>query len=146
MTGIGEFHGAKLLLVQDNLLLTCLRDDIPEIPFPDHWNLPGGGREGEETPVKCALRELREEFGLRLPKYRLTGYRFPSVQYPGSSSWFFHGELTSADIKAIRFGKEGQEWQMMPVAEFLNHPKAVPHFKPRITAVLSAPKPKAHHP
>lgn len=146
MTDAGAFHGAKLLLVQDDRLLTCLRDDIPDIPFPGHWDLPGGGREGDETPTECALRELQEEFGLTLSEHRLTGHKYASVQHPGNSSWFFYGELTQADINAILFGDEGQEWRMMPIAEFLNHPKAVPHFKTRIKAVLPALTPKAHRP
>lgn len=35
------------------------------------WELPGGKIEGKEGPVRCALREFREETGhlLREPKY-----------------------------------------------------------------------------
>jgi 8-oxo-dGTP pyrophosphatase MutT (NUDIX family) len=30
------------------------------------WNLPGGRREGQESPEDYVLRELKEEFGLSL--------------------------------------------------------------------------------
>ncbi|MDP5307352.1 NUDIX hydrolase [Paracoccus spongiarum] len=135
------FHGAKLMLTCGDRLLTCLRDDVPRIPFPGHWDLPGGGREGDEAPLACALRELHEEFGLRLPPSRLTGHRFPSQQRPGMMSWLFAGLLRQDEIAAIRFGDEGQGWCMMPVAEFVVHPRAVPHFRDWVRALSAASAP-----
>jgi len=122
------FHGAKLLLTHRGQLLTYLRDDHAGLPFPAHWDLPGGGREGDESPIDCALRELHEEFGLHLPVKRLTGRMFPSHAAPPLMSWLFTGHLRRAEITAIRFGSEGQEWRMMPVPDYLAHPRAVPHF------------------
>ena len=55
-----RFHGAKLVLTCGDGLLLLLRDDIPTIQWPGHWDLPGGGREGDETPEACALRELED--------------------------------------------------------------------------------------
>ena len=46
---------------------------------------------------------------------------------------------TQAQIAAIRFGDEGQEWRMMPIAEYLAHPRAVPHFRDWIRAPWPAP-------
>jgi 8-oxo-dGTP diphosphatase len=135
-----RFCGAKLFLQHGGRLLTYLRDDFSHIPFPGHWDLPGGGREGGESPIDCALRELWEEFGLRLAPAALSGRAFPSVRSPGRTSWLFTGRLSRPEIAAIRFGNEGQEWRMMPLAEFLFHPLAVPHFKEWIrTAQASAP-------
>ena len=88
------FHGAKLLLMESRRLLTCLRDDFAHIPFPAHWDLPGGGREGAERPVDCALRELFEEFGLRLASERLSAHVFRSHQRPDMVSWLFAGRLS----------------------------------------------------
>ncbi|KIX17671.1 NUDIX hydrolase [Paracoccus sp. 228] len=129
------FNGAKLLLTHGDRLLTCLRDDRPDIPFPAHWDLPGGGREGQEAPVQCALRELDEEFGLHLSPQALTGRAFPSHSAPGLMSWLFAGQISAAQIAAIRFGNEGQGWCMMPVADYLTHPRAIPHFCRWITAM-----------
>lgn len=135
------FHGAKLLLCCGDRMLTCLRDDVDHIPFPAHWDLPGGGREGDETAIACALRELHEEFGLRLPPDRLAGQSFPSQHCPGMISWLFVGRLRPDEIAAIRFGDEGQDWRMMPVAEFIAHPHAVPHFRDWVRAVSDATGP-----
>lgn len=125
------------MLTHAGRLLTCLRDDYDWIPFPAHWDLPGGGAEPGETPVQCALRELHEEFGLRLSPDRLAGRSFPGWDDPARESWLFSGAITAGEIAAIRFGDEGQEWRMMPVAEFIAHPRAVPHFRDRVRMVLA---------
>jgi 8-oxo-dGTP pyrophosphatase MutT (NUDIX family) len=36
-----------------------------------YWLLPGGGREGEETPEQCLIREVQEETGLTITVERL---------------------------------------------------------------------------
>ena len=74
------FSGAKIALILGDQLVTYLRDDHAHIPFPGHWDLPGGGREGEESPEACVLRETEEEFGLRLPESRIIWKRrHPSI-------------------------------------------------------------------
>lgn len=128
------------MLTHAGSLLTCLRDDYDWIPFPAHWDLPGGGAEPGEGPVECALRELDEEFGLRLPPDRLTGRSFPGRDDPARKSWLFSGTITADEITTIRFGDEGQEWRMMPVAEFIAHPRAVPHFRQRVALMLGLPQ------
>ena len=132
-----DFVGCKLLLVQGDHLLTYLRDDKPGLPFAAHWDLPGGGREGDETPEACVLRELEEEFGLILPDARLLRrWDYPSMMDASRASWFFAGVISGAEIAAIRFGDEGQHWQMMSVADFLGHPAAVPELQRRTELAL----------
>ncbi len=58
------FKGAKIALLFQGLLIAYQRDQKPEIPFPGMWDLPGGGREDDESPVECAIRETREEFDI----------------------------------------------------------------------------------
>lgn len=45
------FCGAKIALVCGDRLVAYRRDAKPSIPWPGLWDLPGGGREGEEMPV-----------------------------------------------------------------------------------------------
>ncbi|MEO0393100.1 MAG: NUDIX hydrolase [Pseudomonadota bacterium] len=128
-----DFGGAKLALIRGTDVLTYRRDNKPDIPYPDYWDLPGGGREGTESPSVCALRELFEEFGLTLPVSRLTrGRRFDAGPGGLHPSYFFIGHLDDHDIQAIAFGDEGQYWRMMPLIEFLYHDHAVPALQERL--------------
>jgi 8-oxo-dGTP diphosphatase len=47
-------------------VLLLLRDNKPEIAFPNHWSLVGGHVEEGETAEQAALRELSEEVSLDL--------------------------------------------------------------------------------
>lgn len=83
------------------------------------------------------LRELAEEFGLVLPAERLIWRRqMPAMLDASKASWFFAGVLHPDEIAAIRFGDEGQHWQMMPVAEFLSHPNGVAALQVRTRLAL----------
>lgn len=132
-----DFVGAKAALLCGDALLTYLRDDKPRLPWPAMWDLPGGGREGDETPEACLLRELHEEFGLMLPPERLIWRKtWPSMMDTSRASVFFAGRITPDEIAAIRFGDEGQYWRMMPVADYLAHPQAIPELQRRVTVAL----------
>lgn len=133
-----SFLGAKLLLVAGSEVLTYLRDDRPGLVWRGLWDLPGGGREGDETPEACVLRELDEEFGLRLGGERLVwGRAFPAMADAARTGWLFAGVLEPAEIAAIRFGDEGQYWRMMPVNEWLAHPQAVAPLQERSRVALA---------
>lgn len=65
--GAGERRlscGIVILNAQSELLL-C------HVTGQDHWDLPKGGIDDGETPLQAALRETREETGLRLDDARL---------------------------------------------------------------------------
>ncbi|MGI3224486.1 NUDIX domain-containing protein [Streptomyces sp. GTA36] len=47
-------------------LLLHLRDDLPNIAWPDHWSVLGGGCDPGETPRETIVRELDEEAGLTI--------------------------------------------------------------------------------
>jgi 8-oxo-dGTP diphosphatase len=127
-----DFVGAKAALFCGDCLLTCLRDVHPGLPWPGHWDLPGGGREAGESPEDCLLRELEEEFGLRLPPSRLVWRRvFPSITDAPRSSVFFGGWLRVEEVRSITFGDEGQGWDLMPLADFLALQTAVPEMQRR---------------
>lgn len=68
-----KFHrGCSILFINDRLeVLLLLRDDIPSIPYPNMWDIPGGHVEPGETPFACIIREMKEEMDLDLTGHRL---------------------------------------------------------------------------
>ncbi len=54
---------AALIIDGDGRYLLQLRNDVPDIWFPDHWGLFGGALDGDETPEEALARELEEELG-----------------------------------------------------------------------------------
>jgi 8-oxo-dGTP diphosphatase len=103
--------------------------------------LPGGGRENDEAPDECALRELFEEFGLKIDAARIIWRcEYPSWSNPGTKSFFMGAHLADEEIAQIQFGSEGQHWEMMPTGSFLTHERAVPHLQERLRDFLAAPR------
>lgn len=72
-------EGTSILLINSkNKVLLMLRDDLPHIPCPNMWDLPGGHVETGETPDACIKRELLEELGFYPESIRPFGvYDFP---------------------------------------------------------------------
>lgn len=133
-----DFAGAKLAALHDGRILTYRRDVKPGLPWPGLIDLPGGGREGDESPAMCACRELHEEFGLALPETRIWWARpFPAMDAPGRTGWFLALHLTADDIAAIRFGNEGHSPHLLPIADFLAAPDAIPPLQARLQLVLA---------
>lgn len=136
----GDFMGAKLALFLGPRLLVLERDDRPGLLWPGYWDLPGGGREGGETPLACALRETREEFGLSVPPAQIRWARAYTNSI-GRRVWFFVGTMPAAAAHSVRLGVEGQGWDLFSTQEFLGHWKAVPQFKARLRDYLAGVMP-----
>ncbi|MEU7648830.1 NUDIX domain-containing protein [Streptomyces huasconensis] len=61
----GAARGAVAILTnRRGELLLHLRDDLPDIAWPAHWSLLGGGCDPGEDPAAAIVRELDEEAGL----------------------------------------------------------------------------------
>ena len=64
--------GCSIIFVNSgNRILLMLRDDKPDIPYPDTWDVPGGHVEIGETPEECIVREMEEELGIILNNFTL---------------------------------------------------------------------------
>ncbi|WP_424941611.1 NUDIX hydrolase [Aliiroseovarius sp. S253] len=134
-----DFIGAKLVLLIGGQLVTILRDDRPDIPFPDMWDMPGGGPEPGETPEDCVLRETFEELSLAiLPDQLVWKQRFESPHVSGTYSWWFGAQLQGGVETQIQLGDEGQCWRLFAPEEWLSDPRAIAYFKPRVQAGLAA--------
>lgn len=136
MTIIDErfaFSGAKIALLKDDQILTILRDNIPTIPFPNTWDLPGGGREDRETPFDCVQREVYEELGIAISKNSISWAKvYPSMVAPSKDSVFMVGAISQDQIDQIVFGDEGQSWKMMPITDFLEDDQVYGSLKERL--------------
>jgi 8-oxo-dGTP diphosphatase len=69
-------------------ILLYLRDNNPDIPFPDYWDLIGGHLEEGETPEEALVREVKEELDIDLKEYSfykevecLTGDAYENIKY-----------------------------------------------------------------
>ena len=134
---ISDFTGSKIALICGDKVLTILRDDKDDIPCPNMWELPGGGREGNESPFECAAREVYEELGIHLNEdCLLWGKIYPSVIFEGKQSVFMVGQLRQEQFDNITFGDEGQGYQLMNVEEFLSSSQVVPQLQERLKDYL----------
>jgi 8-oxo-dGTP diphosphatase len=77
-----------LLFDRDRKLLIYLRDDKPDIPFPNHWDFFGGHVEEGETPEHALMREVKEELGIDLLNQEFfrrydcaDGDAYPNIKY-----------------------------------------------------------------
>ena len=57
---------AAIIVVESEGYLLQLRDARPDIWYPDHWGLFGGGAEPGEDQIRALARELDEELELKL--------------------------------------------------------------------------------
>ena len=136
-----DFTGSKIALFCDDRILTILRDDKSNIPYPNMWELPGGGREGNESPFECAAREVFEELGIALTEDCLLWSKvYPSMLFEGRQSVFMVGQLSQEQFDNITFGDEGQAYKLMPIEEFLNSKQAVPQLQGRLRNYLEENK------
>ena len=101
------------------------------------WELPGGGREGEETPFECVQREVLEELGLKLEEASIVWAKvYPGMLDPDKISIFMAGTITQKDFASIVFGDEGQAYQMMDIRQFLSDKKVIPQLQARLRDYL----------
>ena len=78
--------GTSILFINDRLeVLLLLRDNIPTIPYPNMWDLPGGHVEADETPEECIKREMAEEMGIDLENFHF----FSAVAFSDRMEYVF---------------------------------------------------------
>ena len=132
-----DFQGCKIALICGDKVLTILRDDKENIPWPNMWELPGGGREGDESPFECAAREVYEELSIQLSKEDIVwSWIYPSMLDENKNSVFLVGKLTQEQFDSIVFGDEGQAYKMMSIEEFLTSSQVVPQLQGRLRDYL----------
>lgn len=142
-------EGSVALIVHKDKILLFLRDDIPTIPAPNCWHLPGGGVEANETPLQALERELEEEVSY-VPKLIL-----PLGYYQGfdnTKNYLFLSFVDDNEAKLFKHNPcEGQEIRFLSLNELNNIQltKTLTRFRDEYMEVLKdiikthkSPKPK----
>lgn len=127
-----SFQGVKVALINNGKVLTVLRDNIPNIPYPNMWDLAGGGRENEESPYETMRREVLEELNIDIPESNVVWVKhYESVAKPGKKSVFMVANISDHQIESIKFGEEGQGYKMVSFQEFLDNKDVIEQLKHR---------------
>lgn len=128
-----DFQGCKIALICGDKVLTILRDDKDDIPCPNMWELPGGGREGNETPFECVAREVYEELNIQLSKEEVIWSEiYPGILDEKKQFVFLVGNLAQEEFEHIDFGDEGQGYKLVSFEEFLISDRVVPQLQERV--------------
>jgi 8-oxo-dGTP diphosphatase len=96
--------GSSIIFVNDEgQILLFLRDNKPDLPYPNMWDIPGGHVEADESPGKCIMREMKEEMDLVLDNFNL----FSKIEFEDRIEYTFwaRADLNIAEIKLA----EGQK-------------------------------------
>lgn len=126
-----DFHGVKVALTHEGKLLLHLRDDKPGLFNANMWDFAGGGREGDETPEECAVREVKEELAIKLtPESFVWRKEYPAQKDPAQKAWFMVAEISPKDIESVVLG-EGQTWKLMDQEEFFKRSDVIEALKGR---------------
>ena len=92
--------------------------------YKDGWLVPGGATDDNESPLRCAIREVKEEIGLDIRELQLVGiyYGHKKGIYTDSLKFIFSGGvLTEDQILQIKLQTEELE-----AFEFVSPEKALP--------------------
>ncbi len=107
-------EGCQVVLVDAaGRILLQLRDDIPTIPFPVMWAIPGGMLEPGETPLACIVREVEEELGVRIAPAEVAHLMTRSRAYGIEHTFTAPLDVAAEDIRLT----EGQRVAWFPVAD-----------------------------
>lgn len=135
-----NFAGTKGLVFIGEKVLVYRRDaNAPK--YPNLIDVPGGGKESNETPFETFSREVLEEFGLTIRQEDIVyGRKYKSAVKDNEFGWYLVAELPESDENNIVFGDEGVGYALMGLDEFLKRQDAWPAYQKRAADYLSSTK------
>ncbi len=135
-----HLNGSKGLIFIGEKLLVYRRDEKPK-NYPLFLDLPGGGKEKNETPFDTFRREVKEEFGIEIAESDITYVRrYPSTIVEGEYAYFPVVHLPASAETLIHFGNEGLEYLLLPVDDFLNASDVWPGLQQKTADYLNSIK------
>jgi 8-oxo-dGTP pyrophosphatase MutT (NUDIX family) len=120
---------AAIIVYEDGRILMQLRDDCPDIWYPNHWGLFGGGVEVGEDPEEALRRELYEELELvKQPTRPLAKFDFDlsPIGHGKAFRSYFEVQIDAADMNKICI-HEGKEARLFEVREILSEIRITPY-------------------
>lgn len=132
------FMAAKgLVFIDDSYVLVFERDNNTTC-WPDHDDLPGGTREGKETPFETFQRELREEFDLDVEPSDISyAVKHQDIGVPTSDAYFMVANLKCSTRKQITFGQdEGRGYHAVHLDNLLTDYNFIPGYKDLVKEYL----------
>lgn len=135
-----DFNGSKgLVFIGDKILV--YRRDNKTTNSPLCIDLPGGGRENNESPFDTFRREIKEEFGIIIDKNDIYfSSVHQSVIEPTKNSFLIVTKPLNFKESDIVFGNEGIEWLLMTPTEFISRPDGIKRQQDRIIQYLDINK------
>jgi len=135
------FTGVKIALINNDKIIAIQRDDKPGLRFAGMWDVPGGGRDNDESPTETAQREVLEELGIILSSESFFYQKeHPAMVEKDSIAYFLAAKVTDEQVDGIVFGNEGQGWKLTTVSELVEDEKSVPFLRGRLEDFLNSPE------
>ena len=99
-------EGTSIIFINSKKqIILNLRDNKPTIPYPNCWDLLGGGIEPNETPEETIIREMKEEIEIDLNDF----HHFKTYQFTDRTEYSFW-KLVDFDLSILPLN-EGQKLQ-----------------------------------
>ena len=127
-TSLRREVAAALIIDTRGRFLLQQRDNIPGIFFPGKIGLFGGHREGDETFLECAVREVHEEISYFVSPERfehLASFRGPDPDIADGTLWRELYVIKGVPVEPLRV-TEGALF----IAEMKDVPALVPRLAP----------------
>lgn len=136
--GDAEFHGVKgLIRVADKII--AVRRDTKTMKYQLQLDLPGGGREGHESPFETLRREIREILGIIIaPEDIIFSIRYEHNAGHSHDTFFMVTKELPIDAHKIVFGEKGITHTLMTMHEFIERDDVVEKQKERIVHYLDS--------
>jgi 8-oxo-dGTP diphosphatase len=133
---IVDFAGAKgLVFIGDKIL--AFRRDTNTNHFPLCIDLPGGGRDGEETPFQTFKREVKEELNVDVTENDIHfSACVRSTLSPDKMSYFIVTKPPATKISEIALSDEGVEWMLMTPEEYIERTDGIVGQQERVRKYL----------
>jgi 8-oxo-dGTP pyrophosphatase MutT (NUDIX family) len=116
---------AALLVLEDGRYIMQLRDDVPDIWYPGHWGLFGGGVDTGEDDIAALRRELWEELELDLGEARPFVVLNYDLQPIGLNCYF--RRYFEVAVSTAAWKREGSDVRALPGEEALSLPWLSPY-------------------